>query len=1258
MDQSKTMEPTSSPRPHARGPASSNKNQPGSKAQQIKDVFDSVEEWSEPSDSGSDFEPPAKRRSRKRTAHSEPARSPVARQADRETVHKRAQRNTAQAHRTPPRASETRSQQVTAAHLYEAVRGGRTAMRSLIDDFLEGYKQDKEAELLELINFIVMCSGCKGVVNRKMFANMQNAQIISRLTREFDEDSGSYPLCSPGVQWKKFRVNLCEFFSMLVHRCQNSLLYDETLFSSLIALLTGMSDSQVRAFRHTSTLIVLKLMTALVEVSLGVGYQRETCQRLYEAELGKELQRQAPAKLEELRDKLAELQEQQEEMNSMINSIFKGVFVHRYRDILPEIRALCMEEIGLWMKIHSESFLNDGYLKYLGWTLHDKQGAVRLKCLKALQGLYSEKDFIGRLELFTNRFKERILSMVLDKEVEAAVEAVHLLVLIQQNTEDVLTQEDCDNVYLLVFSSHRGLASAAGTFLYNRLCSKVEGDSERMEVDNRRMAIIKLLLSFYIQTELHEHGAYLVDSLWDSASAELKDWQTMTELLLGRPGEEEGLGDEEESALIELMVCAVKQAAEGQPPIGRVSGKRVQTAKEKKTRAQDRIRLTGHFIIVLPQLLAKYSADVEKVTCLLQTPLHFNMDIYCTGRLEKYLELLLDQVSMIAEKHTNDGVLDACARVFSELCSDCYTFAGRSNVALSQLVEGLVDRFTTTVEDLLQGTLDEDEQYGAVANLKRIAALYNAKDLTRWELFDPCYQILNHGVQSGHTVMEVMVPALKSAFLHVMWELVRVVNSQPSKAQLSQLKQHTKGLIAVFQSCLSMIKKEIRDQAFLLLCDFLIILSPKLAKGRDDLQTVVFLPPDALRLEMASFVMDYVFVEEEVDDKEEDLEKMEDLHRRRNQLAGYCKLIVYNVLDLSAATDVFKHFVKFYKDFGDIIKETLSRAKLINRVQCAKTVCLSLQQLFTELVQDHGVASMSVSPEFGAMRDLAHRLAMTFGIELHSVREALVALHKDGIRFAFRDLGVGDRPPENLHFLEILSEFSFKLIKQDRALLANFLQRMTSSTSTSSRFWPPMVMYQRSLQTGEKEAGGWDKRSSVSRTSPRTPASRPRRKRATAASSPSVKETAWLDQSSSFHSKLQTPPLTSTVLKKAPQAPSDRESEVYRTLPDRDRASSERGSEADFTNSPPVRSVSRKQAAFPTPTKTRALPNPTPTPTSGRSRDLDSQLHLLSLIEEDEDDNQEELEIDDDEGSGGTSPLHLPSTRYQHSGGFLEDLFD
>lgn len=46
-----------------------------------------------------------------------------------------------------------------------------------------------------------------------------------------------------------------------------------------------------------------------------------------------------------------------------------------------------------------------------------------------------------------------------------------------------------------------------------------------------------------------------------------------------------------------------------------------------------------------------------------------------------------------------------------------------------------------------------------------------------------------------------------------------------------------------------------------------------------------------------------------VDDQDEHT-KIEELHRRRNFLASFAKLIVYNVVSVKVAADIFKHYVK------------------------------------------------------------------------------------------------------------------------------------------------------------------------------------------------------------------------------------------------------------------------------------------------------------------------------------------------------------
>uniref|UniRef100_A0A8C5EZL1 Cohesin subunit SA n=1 Tax=Gopherus evgoodei TaxID=1825980 RepID=A0A8C5EZL1_9SAUR len=1013
--------------------------------------------------------------------------------------------------------------------LFEVVKLGKSAMQSVVDDWIESYKQDRDIALLDLINFFIQCSGCRGTVRIEMFRNMQNAEIIRKMTEEFDEDSGDYPLTMPGPQWKKFRSNFCEFIGVLIRQCQYSIIYDEYMMDTVISLLTGLSDSQVRAFRHTSTLAAMKLMTALVNVALNLSIHQDNTQRQYEAERNKMIGKRANERLELLLQKRKELQENQDEIENMMNSIFKGIFVHRYRDAIAEIRAVCIEEIGVWMKMYSDAFLNDSYLKYVGWTLHDRVCPSKTV------------------------YFDRIVSMTLDKEYDVAVEAIRLVTLILHGSEEALSNEDCENVYHLVYSAHRPVAVAAGEFLHKKLFSRHDPQAEEALAKRRGRNspngnLIRMLVLFFLESELHEHAAYLVDSLWESSQELLKDWECMTELLLEEPVQgEEAMSDRQESALIELMVCTIRQAAEAHPPVGRGTGKRVLTAKERKTQIDDRNKLTEHFIIALPMLLSKYSADAEKVANLLQIPQYFDLEIYSTGRMEKHLDALLKQIKFVVEKHVESDVLEACSKTYSILCSEEYTIQNRVDIAHSQLIDEFVDRFNHSVEDLLQEgeEADDDDIYNVLSTLKRLTSFHNAHDLTKWDLFSNCYRLLRTGIEHGAMPEQIVVQALQCSHYSILWQLVKITEGDGK-------------INFVFQ-------------AFMLLCDLLMIFSHQLMTGgREGLQPLVFNPDSGLQSELLSFVMDHVFIDQDDEnqsmegDEEDEANKIEALHKRRNLLAAFSKLIIYDIVDMHAAADIFKHYMKYYNDYGDIIKETLSKTRQIDKIQCAKTLILSLQQLFNELVQEQGPNLDRTSAHVSGIKELARRFALTFGLDQIKTREAVATLHKDGIEFAFKyqNQKGQEYPPPNLAFLEVLSEFSSKLLRQDKKTVHSYLEKFLTEQMMERRedIWLPLISYRNSLVTG-----GEDDRMSVNSGSSSSKASSVRNKKGRP---PLHKkrvedeslEGSWLNRNDTIQTPgaLQTPQLTSTVLRENTRQMGEQIQEHE----------SEHGSEQDFLHNP------------------------------------------------------------------------------------------
>jgi len=192
-------------------------------------------------------------------------------------------------------------------------------------------------------------------------------------------------------------------------------------------------------------------------------------------------------------------------------------------------------------------------------------------------------------------------------------------------------------------------------------------------------------------------------------------------------------------------------------------------------------------------------------------------------------------------------------------------------------------------------------------------------------------------------------------------------------------------------------------------------------------------------------------------------------------LARYCSLVVYNVLPTQTAADIFKHYLMFNNDYGDIIKATLGKARDNNKINSAKTMIQALIIKFKELkeIQESPIINRS-TVEFHHLKELAKRFALSFGLDALKNREAVAQLHREGILVAVTPMenpSDPTGPPPNLPFLEILAEFTNKLLKQDKKVVLNYLDRRIGQGMPSSQGedWQPLVLYRNTLVHGEGE---------------------------------------------------------------------------------------------------------------------------------------------------------------------------------------------
>jgi len=98
-------------------------------------------------------------------------------------------------------------------------------------------------------------------------------------------------------------------------------------------------------------------------------------------------------------------------------------------------------------------------------------------------------------------------------------------------------------------------------------------------------------------------------------------------------------------------------------------------------------------------------------------------------------------------------------------------------------------------------------------------------------------------------------------------------------------------------------------QAYQSICDLLIIFSDKL--GRSEIEHIRSLEYKSRmdeHLILDNFVQHYVFSLKQ--DVAQDETRIEELHKKRNFLACYCKLVVYNIIPTMRAASIFKYYVK------------------------------------------------------------------------------------------------------------------------------------------------------------------------------------------------------------------------------------------------------------------------------------------------------------------------------------------------------------
>lgn len=578
------------------------------------------------------------------------------------------------------------------------------------------------------------------------------------------------------------------------------------LIENIQVWVSSMTSAVNRPFRHTATVVSLAIVNALCEVGRDLLKNNATAMRQKENEQKKA--RVNRGRVDAIQQRIDQAVERQEILdNSFIRDWFDTVFVHRYRDVDPRIRVDCVQALGYWINTYPDLFFDGNHLRYLGWLLSDTAAHVRQEVIKHLHRLYKDKEKLGGLRTFSERFRGRMLEIA-TKDLEPSVRAAAVELLDVIRDAGLLEPDDTDAIGKLIFDSEPRVRAAVVNFFVENVNdlyeSRIEelGGAEALEealgepsdenFDTPRVAWMKLkclveVLQSYDESD-QDYSSQIkkgtnstyhlvdagVESRFTSAATaiydkvvELRQWEVLAGYLLCdlSATAEETAGDDaeaqlkqrcklegrQEAILLEVLGVAVKcrltQAVEVAP-----SRKGKKAKIDKQLIMEEQETAARHLAATIPLLLNKYGSNPETASIVLRLEHVLNLEVFQKLRQNSTVfPALLDDINKQFMTHDNQSVLAeaSAALLHAKSCEE-----------LQEVTEGKVQALwednTTTLAALVhgkevktRGNLGMDVLARMSNTVLRFAKLSQISDCTELLEAIPSFPSKSKGIQSA-----------------------------------------------------------------------------------------------------------------------------------------------------------------------------------------------------------------------------------------------------------------------------------------------------------------------------------------------------------------------------------------------------------------------------------------------------------------------------------------------------------------------------
>lgn len=940
--------------------------------------------------------------------------------------------------------------------LIEVIKTNGKFIPRVVKLWVERYERNPKSAMVELLMTLFESCGAKYPLNEDSLDETNVDDVVVALVERARKGEVEDYHSSKRKEFKNFKENLALFWDNLVIECQNGPLFDKVLFEKCMDYVVALSCSPPRVYRQVASLVGLQLVTSFITISKTLGAQRETTQRQLNAEKKK---RNDGPRVESLNKRLSMTHENITVMEDMMRKLFTGLFVHRYRDIDPEIRMASINSLGVWILSYPSLFLQDLYLKYLGWTLNDKGAGVRKCSILALQKLYEVDDNVPSLGLFTERFSNRMIELADDIDTSVAVCAIDLLK--QLLRHQLLSDEDLGPVYDLLIVESVEIRRAIGSLVYDNFIAQkfsssragLNGsDSDSSEFQLGKM--LQILREFSTDPIL---CIYVIDDVWDYMKA-MKDWKCIMSMLLDENPLIE-LTDMDATNLIRLLYASVMKAVGERIVPATDNRKQYLTKAQKEMFENNRHDITLAMMKSYPQLLRKFMADKEKVQSLVEIIVHLKLELYSLKREEQNFKTVLQLIREAFFKHGDKDTFRSCIKAII-FCStnsqgELQDFAQNKS---KELEDDLLAKLRSAMEEVVGG----DDEYTLLVSLKRLHELQLHKSVSIENFYEDFVKIL-----VGHRNLEPEVVAflLLNMHWHVNWSLSNVYEDSVSESSLSSLLSKRDTLFEQLEYFLDNPPETREGVRSLLASRVCIILSELWVLFKNSkysstkLERLGFCPDTPTLMKFWRLCEQQLKISDETEDEIADSEYIEETNRDA-VLIGAAKLVAIDVVPKDyLGPEIISHFAMHGPSVAEFIKHLIIALRKTSNDVVADMFLEALKRTYQRHVLEHsnnGSVSLA-SKSFQDCKDLAARLSGTFvGAARSKYRLDILKIVKDGVAFSFVDA------PRNLPFLEgAVHQFVSKLPSSDVLDILKEVQARTENVNTNEdpSGWRPYYVF-------------------------------------------------------------------------------------------------------------------------------------------------------------------------------------------------------